>query len=368
MILILTCNRCRRTSAVRAMVDGMDSPRIETWLLWHCVRCDKHHQWLVPSGRSVKDTARRSLKSSKAYAKSRKREDVYRRLSKAPREAHRKILFGELIWWWREEAVAQFTQAEVAEAAGITVRQWIRIEAGESMPLQENLVAIVHAVDGIMDQAYLLADLDKIWSKEMERRLADEEARLSQEAFLLMDPEGYELQAWESPDVEVVLQALKKVIPASFEADQFLFYAYTVHQEYWGRRGDAPIRIDDDQTEIIHVIKDLFDLFERCENKQAQYRIVHLMARGARRYMTKPVIMDLIAYFVRTNFTSAMGEDETRTRMGEEWGQLSPMEKLALTLFNLIDLRDQPRFIKACQKLQGTSRGIDHWLPENPAK
>jgi transcriptional regulator with XRE-family HTH domain len=349
---------------VRAVVDGMDSPRKETWLLWHCVRCDNHHQWLVPSGRKVEDTARESLKSSIAYHRSGKREDVYRRLSEAPQEKHRKILFGELIWWWREEAVAQFTQAEVAEAAGITVRQWIRIEAGESMPLEENLVGIIHAVDGVMDQAYLLTDLGKVWSKEMERRLADEEARLSEEALLQLDPEGYELQAWESPDVEVALKALKKVIPASFEADQFLFYAYTVHQEYWGRRGENPIRIDDDQTEIIPVIKDLFDLFERCENKQAQYRVVHLMARGAKRYMTKPVIMDLINYFVRNTFTSGMGEDDTRSRMGDKWNQLSAMEKLALTLFDLIGPQNQPRFIKACQKLQGSAKGIDHWLSE----
>lgn len=364
MILILTCNNCRRTSAVRAVVDGIDSLRKETWLLWHCVRCDKQHQWLVPNGRSVEDTARESLKSSRAYHKLGKRGDLYSRLSEAPQEAHRKILFGELIWWWREEAAAQSTQAELAKAAGITPRQWIRIEAGKSMPLEENLAGIVHAVDGIMDQAYLLADLGKVWSEEMERRLADEEARLSEEAFIQLDPEGYELEPWESPDVEVALKALKRAIPASFEAEHFLFYAYTVYQVYWGRRLDGPIRIDDAQTKIIPVVKNLCDLFEGCENKQAQYRVVYLMARGARRYMTKPVIIDLINYFIRRNFTSGMGEKDTQDRMGGEWEQLTSTEKLTLTLFDLIAPQYQARFIEACQKLQGTAKGIDDWIPE----
>lgn len=364
MILILTCNNCRRTSAVLAVVDWVDSPRKETWLLWHCVRCDKQHRWLVPNSRSVEDTARESLKSSRAYHKPSKRGDVYHRLSEAPQEAHRKILFGELIRLWREEREPQFTQAELADAVRISERQWIRIEAGESMPLEENLAGIVHAVDGVMNQAYLLADLGKVWSEEMERHLADEEARLSEEALVQLDPEGYELAAWESPDVELALKALRRAIPASFEAEHFLFYAYTVYQVYWGRRLGGPIRIDDNQTKIIPVIKDLFDLFERCDDKQAQYRIVHLMARGAKRYMTKPVIMDLINYFVRNIFTPGMGEDDTRSRMGDEWKQLSAMEKLALTLFDLIEPQNQPRFIETCQKLQGTARGLNHWLPE----
>lgn len=364
MILILTCDNCRRTSAVQAVIDKVDFPREETWLLWDCVRCNKAHQWLIPSGRSLEDTAKQSLKSSSAYSKVGEREDVYQRLSNALPETHRKILFGELTWWWRQEVAGDLTIAKVARAADITVRQWIRIEAGASMPHQKNLVGIVHAVDGIMDQAYMLIGSDKDWAKELERYLADEEERISRDALFQKEPEGYTLQAWESPDVEAALQALRRVLPFEFDEDHFLFYAYMVHQGYWGRQLGGPITMDDTRAEIIPVIKKLFNLFGRCENKQAQYRIVYLMVRGAKAYMTQSVMVSLVIYFIRRSFTSAIGEDETSSRVGEQWEYLSPTEKIALTLFDLIDPQYQPRFIKACQKLQGSAKGIDYWLSE----
>lgn len=364
MILILACHNCRRTSAVRAVVDIVDDVRKETWLLWNCVRCDKHHQWLIPGGRSLEDTARQSLKSSLAYGKVGERQDIYQRLNNSSPEERGKILFGELIWWWRNELPRGPKLEEVAEAAQITKRQWLRIEAGESLPHQKNLVRVVRAVDGVMDQAYLVTDSGKIWKNEMERRLADEEARICMDEHLEKSPEGYTLQSWESPDVEVALQAFRRVSPREFDVDHFLFYAYTVHQEYWGRGTDGTIIIDDNRDEVIPVLKKLFDLFERCKDRQGQYRIVHLMARGAKFYMPKARLISLVIHFIRRSFTSAVKEDDTRSRMGEEWTHLSPIERLALILFDLIDPQYQPRFIEACQQRQGSTKGIDHWLSE----
>ena len=372
MILILTCDICRRTSAVRAVIDKVDFPQIdssdlprkETWLLWDCVRCSKHHRWLVPPGRSLEDTARRSLTNSVAYHKSIGREDVYQKLSGASPEAQKKILFSELIWWWRQEAPREITQAMAATAADISPRQWKRIESGESLPYPNNLVGVVHAVDGIMDQAYLLTDSDKIWNHEMERRLADEEARISRDAFLQKAPDDETPEEeWVSPDVEVAFRALKKVLAYEPDEDKFLFYAHTVHQEYWGM-GSGTIRIDDNRSKIIPVLKRLFNIFESSENKRTHYLIVYLMAKGAKFFMTRTLTINLVLHFIRWSFTSAIGKDETSSRMGAEWENLSPMERLALMLFDLIGPQNQPRYITACQKLQGSSKGIDHWLQE----
>lgn len=362
MILILTCNNCRKTSAVRAVIDVIDYPHQETLLLWDCLRCNKHHGWLVPRGASLQDTAKQSLRSSKAYNKSRKRADIYRRLSETLPELHRKILFGELIWWWREEA--GITQSKAAASAGLTARQWIRIEAGESTPLKENLEKIVRAVDGVIDQAYLLTDSDKVFGGDLEHRIEEAEMGISSRAHFQRTPEDYELQQWESPDVEVAIRKLRSALPAEADENNFLFYACLIHQEYWVRRLGGSVRIDDVKTEFIPIIKKLIDLFERCENKQAKYRALHLMANEAKFFMTESLMVDFITYFIHRSFTSGVGEDDTRSRMGEEWNQLSPMEKLALTLFDLIDPQNQSRFIKACQKLQGSAKGIDHWIPE----
>ncbi len=362
MFLILTCNNCHKTSAVLGVIENIDFPRPETWLLWDCVRCKKHHRWLVLPGVSVEDIARQSLKNSLGYGKSGDREDVYKRLSEAPPEMHRKILFGELIWWWRAEVSGNLTMAEAAKAADIHVRQWIRIEAGESKPQQKNLIGIVHAVDGILNQAYLLTDSDKIWSKVMERRLADEEGRIFRNEIFQKAPD--EPQLWESPDVEVALQALRKVLPYEFDEDLFLFYAHTVHQEYWGRQLGGPITIIDNRTEIIPVIKKLFNLFERSRTKQTQTHIVYLMARGAKLFMPRPRIVELVIRFISMTFISLAEEADTRRRIGPEWKQLSSLEKLALTLFDLIDRQHQSRFIKACQKIQGSAKGDDYLFLE----
>src|SRR4051812_19666321 len=104
MILILTCNNCHKTSAVGAAVETVEIPRDETRLLWTCPRCNEGHEWLVPTGRSIEDTARGSFKYSPAYAKSAEREDVYEKLEVESPATHGKILLGEQIWWWREEA------------------------------------------------------------------------------------------------------------------------------------------------------------------------------------------------------------------------------------------------------------------------
>jgi transcriptional regulator with XRE-family HTH domain len=362
MILILTCNNCRKTSAVTAVIDNVNYPERGVLLLWGCPHCDKQHQWMVPHGGNLQDTARQSLKSSTAYSKSGKRADVYRRLSEAPPELHRKILFGELIWWWREEA--GITQSKAAASAGLTARHWIRIEAGESTPLEENLEKVVRAAHGVMDQAYLLTDSDKIFGGELERRIAEAEERISPDAFFQKAPEGYAPPPWESRDVEVALQALRRALSFNADENQFLFYAHMVHQEYWSRRLGGPIRIGDDKAEIIPVIKKLIDLFARCENKQAEYRIINLIVNEAKFFIRKPLLVDLVTNFIHSSFTSMAGEDDTRSRVGAEWNQLTPMEKLGLTIFDLIDPKIQPHFIKACQKLEGTAKGIDHWIPE----
>jgi hypothetical protein len=346
-------------------IDNSDLPRKETWLLWNCVRCNKQHQWLVPPGRSLEDTARQSLTNSVAYRKSIGRDDVYQKLRGASPEIQKKILFGELIWLWRQEAPREITQAMAAEAAGISPRQWIRIEAGESLPYQNNLVGVVHAVDGIMDQAYLLTDSDKIWNHEMERRLAEEEARISRDEIIQKAPDDeVPEEEWVSPDVKVSFRALKKVLAYEPDADNFLFYAYAVHQEYWGRGSGGTITIDDNRTKIIPLLKKLFNIIQSSEDKRTPYLVVYLMAKGAKFFMTKTRTINLVIYFIRRSFTSAIGQDKTSSRMGSEWKKLSPIERLALILFDLIDPQSQPRYITACQKFQGSSKGIDHWLQE----
>ena len=103
-ILILTCSNCYKTSAVQPGIEEVRSPRIETELVWGCVRCNTNHRWLIRRGRTVEDTARKSLRHSTAHEKSRSRKNVYARVRGVTDDEKTKILFGELVWWWRNEA------------------------------------------------------------------------------------------------------------------------------------------------------------------------------------------------------------------------------------------------------------------------
>src|SRR5205085_3653895 len=169
MIQILTCENCHRTSATTAKVKETDFPREGSWLIWYCSHCAQTREWLIPSGRSVEDAARQSRRSSSAFKNSAKREDLYKRLRAARPEMRAWLLFGELIWWWREEA--KISQLQAAARAKLSNRHWERIEAGESKLRDKNLEGVVRAACGHMGQAYLVVKPGERWGKKFKRRL-----------------------------------------------------------------------------------------------------------------------------------------------------------------------------------------------------
>lgn len=364
MVFILTCSDCRKTSAVVLGLEKIEFPRIETWLFWACRRCNRNHRWLVPSGRSVIQTVRQSLNQSTAYGKSRKRKSIYTRLRGASPAERSKILFGELIWWWREEA--GLNQNEAADRADITTRQLSRLEAGENKPHPENLKRIVHAVYGDMDQAYLVLGSKKSWENEFKKFIEDfEKDRISKHSGFQIDPEGWELEPGILPDVELALSQFRRVLPAEPHEDRFLLFAYVIYQSYWTRLLGGTITIDDSRTEIIPAVKKLLDMLDRCEDKKARHMIIYEMACGAEMFLTKPLIADLVTHFILHTFSSGAGVYEARRRIKEEWGRFVPMEKLLLTLFDLIKPERQLRLIEECQKLQRSPRQTDEWFKDD---
>lgn len=362
MLLILSCINCHKTSAVIAVVETMKVPRDETWLVWICPRCKETHEWLIPTGRSILDTARGSLKHSLAFDKSNVRQDVYERLSAEPPTMYRKILLGELIWWWREEA--GLTQKEAAKRADIGPHQWSRLEDGKNKPHAENLRRIVRAVQGSVKQAELITGSNKTWEQDLKRRLKELEERISPSPDFQMHPEGWALHPDIESDVDLTLREFRRVLPAEPHEDKFLFFAHAIHQAYWSRRLGGPITIDDNRSEIIPAVNKLIDILERCEDKKAQYRVIYEMAVGAEMFMTKPQVADLVTHFILHSFNSAGGEHETQRRIQQEWKQSLPKERLILVLFDLIDPLYKSRLIEACQKLQASPPQTDEWFKD----
>lgn len=362
MILILTCNTCRKTSAVAAVVETVEIPRDETWLLWTCPRCNETHEWLVPTGRSIEDTARGSFKYSPAHARSAERQDVYERLGVESPATHGKILLGEMIWWWREEA--GLTQKEAARRADIGPHQWSRLEDGKNKPHAKNLQRIVQAVRGSIEQAELITGSNKPRKHDLKRRMKELEERISPSPDFQLNPEGWPLHPDIESDVDLTLREFRRVLPAEPHEDKFLFFAHAIHQAYWARRVGGPITIDDNRSEIIPAVSKLIDILERCEDRKARYWVIYEMAVGAEMFMTQAQVADLMVQFMNHSFNSRAGEHETQRRIVQEWKQSSPKERLILTLFDLIAPENKPGLIEACRKLQASPRQTDEWFKE----
>lgn len=360
-ILILTCSNCRKTSAVQPGIEHFKSPRVETWLEWGCIRCNTNHRWLIPLGRTVDDTALESLRHSAAHPDSLTRENVFAVTRGVADDEKNKILFGELIWWWRNEAGLKIEDA--ATAAGISSRQWMRVEAGENLPHAVNLEKIVRAVRGIMDQALLVIGSNRAWRQEFIKRVQEFQTRVEENSHFQTVPVG---PVEHNPDVEVALEYFRRVFPIEADEDSFLFFAHAIHQAYWAKQLGGTITVDDNKTEIILVVRNLADIFERCDGKKAKYFVVYEMTRAAGIFMRKEEIAGFVQYFLQMSFNSVAGEEETKRRVGAGWRVLTPEEKVILALFDLVNPKYQPRLIKSCQKLSSTERRPEWWfIPEN---
>lgn len=354
-ILILTCTNCRRTSAVPDFgIESEEIPRPETWLDWGCQRCHTNHHWLIPEGREVEDTAAKSLTFSVAYHKAYRRKNIYARLKDVREKEQMKMLFGELIWWWRNEA--ELEQKEAAAAAKLTSREWMRIEAGKTLPHADNFERIVHAAQGCMDQAFRVIGSTKRWKPEFIRRIQSFRERIVPDKHFQVVPKRIKTT---SPDVELALDAFRSVLPVEPDDDKFLTFAHNIHQAFWTRLLGGTITVDDKRGEIIPVLTALADIFERCENKRAKHFVVYEMARVAKLFMRPEEIADFVHHFLRVCFLSGVGAEQTEARVGSEWKELTSFEKLTLMLFDLINTKYQPRLIKLCQKLAATDRLSD---------
>jgi hypothetical protein len=168
------------------------------------------------------------------------------------------------------------------------------------------------------------------------------------------------------PDVEVALDYFRRIFQVEADEDSFLFFAHAIHQAYWAKQLGGTITVDDNRAEIIPAVRNLADIFERCDGKKAKYFVVYEMARAAGIFMRKEEIADFVLYFLQMSFNSIAGEEETKRRVGPGWRVLTPQEKVILALFDLVNPKYQPRLIKSCQKLSSTERRPECWfIPEH---
>jgi len=235
----------------------------------------------------------------------RDRKDVYTLIRGVPKDERERILFGELIWWWRNEA--GIGQADAAAAAGITSREWMRVEAGKSLPREKNLERIVHAARGSMDQAFLIIGSARNWKQEFIKRVQSFQARIAEREHFNVDARGLE----SDPDVELALQAFRRVLPVEPDDNRFLFLAHAIHQAYWTRLLGGTITVDDKRAEIIPAVMKLADIFERYESKKTKQLVVYELTRVAGLLMRKQELADFVQLFLQWSFNSGAGEGET---------------------------------------------------------
>lgn len=353
MICILTCDNCHRTSAATGKVEQTDFPRQGTWLNWYSMYCRQLREWLIPQGMSIDDASRQSRRNSTAFNRSLSRVDIYKKVQDVKPEMQKWILFGELIWWWREEAGIAQTQAAVT--AGLTDRHWRRMEAGDSKVRESNIERVVRAVQGSMEQAYLLLKPGERWGLKFEQRLAKAEKQIKSPFFQKLHKED-ELSPEVAHELDIALRNLGRVLAVEAIEENFLFYAHLVHQTYWNRLLGGPMIVDDHKAELIPLIKKLISVLKKTEKLANRYKIVNLMKLEVEYFMSKPLVLDLLTHFIRESFTSVVRREGAWDELGKDFGPFSPQEKLILALFDLINPSRQGHMLETCKQLRLNSK------------
>lgn len=348
MICILTCDKCHRTSAATGKVEQTDFPRQGTWLNWYCMYCSQLREWLIPQGMSIDDASRQSRRSSTAFDSSLSRVDIYKKVQDAKPEMQKWILFGELIWWWREEA--GIAQAQAVLTSGLSERHWRRIEAGESKLRESNIEIVVRAVQGSMEQAYLLLKPGERWGLKFEQRLAKAEKQIKSPYFQKLHKDDV-LPPEVASELDIALRELGRVLTAEALEERFLFYSLIVHQTYWNSLLSGPMIIDDFKAELSPLIKKLIDSIKGAGKQEDRYRILNLIVLEAEYFIHKPLLLDLVIYFIRESFTSAVRREEVWNNVSIDNEPFSPEERLILALFDLIDPGHQVRLLEACKQI-----------------
>jgi hypothetical protein len=349
MIRILTCDNCHRTSAATDKVEQIDFPRQGTWLNWYCMYCRQLREWLIPQGMSIEDASRQSRQNSTACNRSLSRVDVYKKVQDAKPEMQKWIFFGELVWWWREEAVIAQTQAAVA--SGLSDRHWRRMEAGDSKLRDSNIERVVRAVQGSMEQAYLLLKPGERWSLKFEQRLAKAEKQIKSPFFQKLHKDE-ELSPEVAHELDIALRELGRVLTVEAVEERFLFYAHLIHQTYWNRLLGGPMIVDDHKAELIPLIKKLISALKKTEKPANQYKIVNLIKLEVEYFMSKPLLLDLLTHFIFESFTSVLRREEVWGKLSKDFGPFSPQEKLILALFDLIKPIRQGHLLETCKQLR----------------
>jgi hypothetical protein len=208
-----------------------------------------------------------------------------------------------------------------------------------------------------MDQAFLVVGSALQWKQEFVRQVRESQARYAENSHFQVVHKRVELE----PDVELAVDAFRRVLPVEADEDSFLFFAHAIHQAYWTRLLGGTNTVDDKRAEIIPAVRNLADIFDRCDGKKTKHLVVYEMARAAAMLMRKSEIADFAQYFLQMSFNSVAGEEETKRRVGAGWRELTPEEKAILALFDLVDPKYQPRLIKSCQRLSSTERRPEWW-------
>lgn len=357
MVLVMTC-LCRATSAAEARV--LSDPVWEkSVLVWACPACGDEYRLEMPGGETYLDLEAQSLRLLGERVTAQDVADYARRLKESTPEERPWVRLGRLVRALREKA--GLTQEEAAGKAGISARDYKRIEAGEFRRQITNAERATRAVGGSVEQLYLLLVPDRSWNDEFAARLKEALEEFSGVLPVLRPVDDALLPEDLYEDAAMAVRELGEALVANAQPDAFLFLANLIHETYWFKRLGGYASFDELLAKIIPPVKEVIDVLKACQSQREKQAALRAIEREMEAFLTREQLFELGTRFLLDVREETALPEPVATRLGLE--PFEPLTKfytaregLLLSMFDALAPERQTALLAAFKRLHARAR------------
>ncbi|MDT5156579.1 MAG: hypothetical protein QOH51_936 [Acidobacteriota bacterium] len=333
-------------------------------LAWACPACGDEYRFAVPEGGYYTELEAWSLRLARGgMPPTTEAVGEYAwRLREAVPHDRRWVRLARLLRAWRERA--GLTQEGAAHRAGITARDYKRLEAGEPRRKLTNVEKAVRGVAGCQTQMRMLVappGEGRVQQQDFAARMKRASRQLSGRLPVLMPVEDALAPADLNGDAAVAVAALGRALVSNHLSEAFLFYAQVIYEVYWCKRLGGTARPDELMAAVIRPVKELIDVFKRCRSRSEREAVLSVVRRGLETFLTPEQLYEAGTRFLLLIYEEACAEEQLATKLG--LGPFEPLTKyftpaegMLLTMFDRAGPERREVILDALRRIQSWDR------------
>jgi transcriptional regulator with XRE-family HTH domain len=322
-VIVVAC-LCFETYAAGARVERVaDGKTLVKVLAWECETCEVEYRFAVPEGGHYTDVEAMTLRlGPKPVTDPQAIADYARRLREADPRARRWLRLARLLRAWREKA--GLTQEAAAARAGISARDYKRLEEGRARRRLVNVEKAVRGVVGVEEQMRLLVAPGDSRAEGFDARMKRADRQRSGLLLVLTPVEDALMPAGMREDAAAAAAALGRALVSNAMSEPFLFYAQVIFEIYWCRRLGGFARPDELTTAAVRPVKELIDLYKACESVREKGALLDVVRLELEAFLTQEQLYEAAALFFGLAYEEAHADGQVAGKLG-----LKPFEGLS---------------------------------------